>query len=378
MKKPKSGSIARSDKMRGLYRRGKIFWYAKMIDGARTQMSLDTNRYEDAVKKLLEIRQNPTLAPVDTFAHEVRHYIRAQESSGRLSPGLAPTREQTLLNFAMRYGIVRPEQITSDKVKEWYNWMRYDRTPVLRESTAQAYVFGLRAFLRWLVERGALRQNVAATVKLDTLRSNPRLVFCPADLVAGLIENAPNDELRFILYCGFHAGMRKEEIIEARPNWFDLRAGCVNIVFTDTFTPKDKEERSIPLTADFKAFLARYGKPSPYMIAPTVGYGSGKWMKYRYDFRKPFKDYIKSYGEGKRLRVDKPAARQDLSWLTPHIMRHTFASLHASAGTSIYKIAKWLGDGVEVVQRHYAKLSPSDADINKAFDSSPSPKRTRR
>ena len=30
-------------------------------------------------------------------------------------------------------------------------------------------------------------------------------------------------------------------------------------------------------------------------------------------------------------------------------------------------LAKWLGDGVEVVQRHYAKLSPSDEDINKAF-----------
>jgi integrase len=100
------------------------------------------------------------------------------------------------------------------------------------------------------------------------------------------------------------------------------------------------------------------------MIAPAVGYGGGKWAKYRYDFRKPFADYIKGYGEGKRLGAAKLAPSQDLSWITPHIMRHTFASLHASAGTSIYKIAKWLGDGV---QRHYAKLSPSDEDINKAF-----------
>ena len=362
--KPKRGSIARSDKMRGLYRRGKIFRYTKMVDGARTQMSLETDRYEDAVKKLLEIRQNPTLAPVDTFAHEVRNYIRVQEASGRLSPGLAPIRQKTLLNFGEQYRIVTPEQITSDKVKEWYHWMRFEKEPALRESTAQAYIFGLRAFLRWLVERGALRENVAAKVKLDTLRSNPRLVFCQGDLVADLIKNAPTDEMRFILYCGFHSGMRKEEIIEARPDWFDLRAGCVNIRFTSTFTPKDKEERSIPLTADFKAFLAKYGKPSPYMIAPDTGYGL---YKYRYDFRRPFADYIEAFGKGHRLGTDELAPKQDLSWITPHIMRHTFASLHAIAGTSIYKIAVWLGDGVGVVQKHYAKLAPSDEDINKAF-----------
>lgn len=218
--------------------------------------------------------------------------------------------------------------------------------------------------MRWLLERGALRQNVAAKVKLDALRSNPRLVFCPADLVAGLIANAPNNEMRFILYCGFHAGMRKEEIIESRPHWFDLRAGCVNIVFTDTFTPKDKEERSIPLTAEFKAFLGEYGKPTPFMIAPEVGHGRSR---YRYDFRKPFADYIASYGNGRRLGTKKLAKKQDLSWITPHIMRHTFASLHATAGTSIYKIAVWLGDGVDVVQKHYAKLSPRDEDINRAF-----------
>ena len=32
-------------------------------------------------------------------------------------------------------------------------------------------------------------------------------------------------------------------------------------------------------------------------------------------------------------------------------MRHTCASLLASPGVSIYKIAKWLGDDVRTVQR---------------------------
>jgi hypothetical protein len=48
-------------------------------------------------------------------------------------------------------------------------------------------------------------------------------------------------------------------------------------------------------------------------------------------------------------------------------MRRTFASLLASKGASIYKIAQWLGDDIAVVQRHYAKLLPKDEDIEVAF-----------
>ena len=43
-----------------------------------------------------------------------------------------------------------------------------------------------------------------------------------------------------------------------------------------------------------------------------------------------------------------------------HHMTRTMAN-------SIYKIATWLGDDVQVVQKHYAKLLPKDEDIEKAF-----------
>jgi hypothetical protein len=53
--------------------------------------------------------------------------------------------------------------------------------------------------------------------------------------------------------------------------------------------------------------------------------------------------------------------------------RHTFASLLAIAGVSIFKIAQWLGDDVRVVERHYAHLLPQDLDIERAFGKEPSP-----
>jgi hypothetical protein len=39
----------------------------------------------------------------------------------------------------------------------------------------------------------------------------------------------------------------------------------------------------------------------------------------------------------------------------------------SSASVSIYKIAQLLGDDVRVVQKHYAKLLPKDADIEAAL-----------
>ena len=79
---------------------------------------------------------------------------------------------------------------------------------------------------------------------------------------------------------------------------------------------------------------------------------------YRWDFGRPFDLYMEA---------------QKVPWVTPHIMRHTFASLLASAGVSIYKIAKWLGDDVRTVQRHYAKLLPNDSEIERAFSDFGSP-----
>lgn len=49
-------------------------------------------------------------------------------------------------------------------------------------------------------------------------------------------------------------------------------------------------------------------------------------------------------------------------------MRHTFASLLVQAGVSVYKVARWMGDGVEVVEAHYGHLSPGDRDINRLIN----------
>jgi hypothetical protein len=59
--------------------------------------------------------------------------------------------------------------------------------------------------------------------------------------------------------------MRKQEIVEARPDWFQLEANRLVIDVTPTFRPKDREARTLPLTKSFRDFLSSYGMRSPFM-----------------------------------------------------------------------------------------------------------------
>ena len=208
------------------------------------------------------------------------------------------------------------------------------------------------------VEIGGIDNPVGA-VKLAKCDAKGRQAWCDREMKNRLLTNATDADLRFILFCGFEAGLRRGEIVEARADWFDLPAGLVHVRRADgqprlrdgeiPFRPKDRDERTIPLTKPFQAFLKRYLKgraPLDFALMPEVKHG--EW-RYRYDFRRPFDEYMQAQG---------------CEWVTPHVMRHSFASILASAGVSIFKVAQWLGDDVRVVQRHYAKLAAGDEDIH--------------
>jgi integrase len=157
------------------------------------------------------------------------------------------------------------------------------------------------------------------------------------------------DELRFILYCGFHAGLRRKEIGAAKVSWFDLKAGLLHVANDEGFTSKDSENRTIPLTDEFLKFLKGFlsgRNANEFCLKHEHLAGRGK---YRYDFQRTVRSHFRM------LSVD----------LDIHGMRRSFASNLVSEGESIFIVAQWLGDGVQVVQKHYAYLAPHSGSINR-------------
>lgn len=358
-------------RLKGLYLRGKKFWYRYSYQQHQYRVPLDTEDEAEAITKALRIRANPVLAGAAPLEQELKKYVATKRENGTYTLNSADSREDVLRRFASERHLREVREITADEIKSWLNSLRKEpkagrggkrkqsakqkkQRTRLAESSIESYGMIIRGFCTWLVEENKLRENPAEFIKAKISNSAKRRRFCQREQVDLLIEKSPDREMKFILFCGFHAGMRKGEIVQARPDWFDLKLNIIHITESEIWKPKDKDKRTIPLTAAFKKFLEAEmmidGQfPEPYLIYPEKVQGKGR---YRYDFRKPFEEYM----AGKGLR-----------WVKPHVMRHTFASLLAIAGVSIFKIAQWLGDDVQVVERHYAHLQPQDSDIERAF-----------
>ena len=332
-------------KIKGIYQRGNIFWYGRMVGSKRIQVSLQTSDYAEAVARALDIRADPFLITADPLRAEIEAFIDYKVRQNEYSVASVESKRYALKEFASFVKKADPATVTPADVDRFYQKLRAR----VAESTAQGYITTLRSFFNRLLETRKVRTNVVKAVKLARVDTKGRTDYCTPALRDKLIAKCNRDDLKFVLFCGFHAGLRKKEIIQARPDWFDLESGLIHVRKTETFRPKDRDERTIPMTKTFKTFLKEYGKRSPFMLHPEVPHGKSL---YRWDFRRRWAEYM---------------AEHKCPGLTPHIARHTFASLLASAGVSIYKIAQWLGDDVRVVQQHYAKLLPKDADIEAAF-----------
>ena len=337
------------DRIRGLYKRGNTFWFTHQKAGRRFFVSLKTDDYVHAVQKASVMLRTPTLNPTQGLRPDIDAFLNYQKEHRLFTAATADSKGAVLRKFGEWIGWLDTASITTEDLQRFYDEQRRR----VKEGSAQTYVMALRSFFTWAVGHKLARINPVVGVKLGRVVSAPRRRFCTFAERDAIITGAPTQELKFILYCGFHAGLRKNEIIQARPDWFDLDQGLLHVRKTPTFEPKDKEERTIPLTKEFREFLAEFGLHSPFMLRPDIEQGKSL---YRYDFDRPYYRHIEPMG---------------YRWVTPHIMRHTFGSLLASRGCSIYKIAIWMGDEVATMQKHYAKPLPIDPDIELASTAHP-------
>lgn len=319
-----------------------MFWWNFQRDGHRVRMSLETTDHGEAVRKVLEYRAQPHLAEAGRWEYEVRQYLEDQQKRRQLSASYSSSRKYVLLRFALDAEIDSPREVTAGLVQRWYDQLKAGNA-----ETAKHYIVHVRVFLSYLVEKGKLRENPAAKVQFDKTVARGRDVFVPRGEVAKLIDESPDDDLRLVLLLGFECGMRKQEIVSARPEWLNIGAGVINIPAEEEgFIRKNRKATTIPMTDRVKRFFTEREWPGPFLLRPDVG--QGNW-RYRYDFRKSFDSYMRQHG---------------YEHVTVHDMRRSFASNRVSANVSIEKVANWLGDTIQVAWKNYSRFLPTDTDIN--------------
>lgn len=332
---------------KGIVLRDGGWWYNRTVNGVRRWFNLETRDLSVAVRRKLEVLDSPAMPQAGNLDIDVARFVKWKLSRREYTPGSADKATYILKDFASHFaGKEILATLKAGAIQKWYDGLL---SRGLKDSTAESYIMAVRALFSWVVDVEKTRlRNPAKEVRIVIPTRIGRRDWLDKAGIGKALEAAANDEMAFILYCGFDAGLRRNEIVEARVNWFDLKAGLLHVRKTATFVPKDKEERTIPLTKRFHRFLKKFLKDrrsGEWVLRPEVEKGK---FRYRWDFRRPYTDFMTSL---------------DLRWVTPHIMRHSFASNLATAGVSIFKVSEWLGDDVRVVQRTYAKLAPADGDI---------------
>jgi integrase len=317
----------------------KNFWFRWTgPDGQRHAVSLKTDDEVEAIKRARSVSHQSFTSPESSLIPVIDRYLA--EAKNRLRKPMrketAKVRRYILLKFISSRKLSQLSHLTCAELNAWLSGYKGE---TVSHYAAVALTFG-----RWMHKKGLVAYNPFEGFERPLRPVKGRTNWVRKEAVQKLIDQAPNDDLRFILYCGFHAGLRRGEISWARVDWFDLENNVVRVENDpENGTLLKDENRTVPLTTSFAAFLKTYlaGKTG-YVLAPEKE--KGQW-KYRHDFRNVFNKYVNGQ-------------------CSIHDMRRSFASNRVTAGVSVYKVAQWLGDGVQVVERSYGHLAPADQDVN--------------
>lgn len=376
-KTPRRGRPSLSKSAPGVFQRGNTFWLRYTVAGEQVRISLETTDPDEANKRAAEQRGRPVVSKKTgqvrggktELERALDRYIAAGGIKGKLGSLARKNARQAVTNFEEVMQISDPARITSASLKEYYeklNGTWHDPSakkvkgkkvaPVTTwkksEATAQTYVTRVSTFARWAGFR-------VATPEFKETPS--RDVVISAMQVDELLASAKGD-LKFVLMAGFRAGMRRAEIVWARPSWFlmNTEKPIIRIPNPDSltgWTPKSKRGREIPLTADFIQFI-RETYPDwnerAFCIRPDKK--PGKWI-YRFDDRKLFEKF----------------AEANCPELTHHTMRHSYASHLANGGIGVAQLAAWTGDRIATLEKHYLHLSADAEKAEEAFSAHKNP-----
>jgi integrase len=330
-----------------LFQNSKGAWFASFTDqkGKRRFISLKTKDGKVAEQIAEQIVPHELARIREPIHKEVVRYL--EEKAELRSPNWTWDGGCVLRAWAAEMMIEHDcscvQEIDTFKLQKWF----YAKARTVKVSTAAAYLFWIKPFLKWCMEeRHLVFYNAADQVKVPRHTKAVRRNFLTQRDAESLIDHCTDQELRVALFCAIHAGFRRCEVDMARPEWFDLDHRLIHIQISSTWQTKNGEPRTVPMTEEFHDFLEVYGLRSPFMIAPEKE-RAGKW-RYRFDLERRFEKLTMVLGVQ----------------CTFHDLRRTFASLKVSAGVSIYKVARWCGHRVEIAERHYGHLVPADDEIN--------------
>jgi integrase/recombinase XerD len=202
----------------------------------------------------------------------------------------------------------------------------------LSSKTIIRNLVSIRTFFRFLIQEGVLELNPAEEIESPKIaKTLPEILTLKE--VEQLLEQ-PNTQTslgirdRTMLEMLYATGMRVSELMRLPINHVNLEAGYVLLY------GKGARERIVPIGSEAIKWISLYlktargslakGKESPFLFINRSGKGMSRQM---------FWKNIKAYGFGAGIRKR----------ITPHLLRHSFASHLLERGADLRSVQMMLG-----------------------------------
>lgn len=319
-------------------------WEVRWTDpGPRSRaVSTGTQDFAQAQVFLAEWRTREKILARSAGEPLVRELLDTYEDDAR-ARGVSDGTFYAVARVREFFGAMRPSTITAAGVRDYSRQRGVSDGTIIRELNA------LKAALALGVRTKALRREDVPDIPVPA-RPQGRVAFLDEieesefhALAMGLsVGRARLTRLTRFVGLAMDTGARKGALLGLTWDRVDLVRGQID--FREPGRALSNKRRSlIPINIRLRPLLDRARTEATDRF--VVGEG---------DIKKAWQRWI----------VGTP-----YSWVTPHTLRHTFATLNIRAGVDVRQVAAMLGDDPVTVMRTYAHVSPGwlVESINKRF-----------
>lgn len=308
--------------------RGKYCIYWRDVQGKPIRKSLGTADRLEADRRFLEFKSLQDRRKASrgyTVAQLWEARIKALE--GRRTAANMQWSGKAILPF---FGHLGPEMINAPLARSYTEKRRSEGR---QNGTILTELNHLRCTLSWARKESLIQTEIRMPAPS---RPPPRVHFLTKQQAQQFLTACQFDHIRLFAILALTTGARASALLELTWDRVDLNRLLIDLRTEDTAFRKGRATIPINSTAYEALTMAQEKTKSQFVI---------EWAGER----------VQSIKKGIKAVAD----RSQLTWVTPHVFRHSAAVWMAEDGVSMEEIAQFLGHSdISVTRRVYARFSP--------------------